>query len=70
MVQATSAWEDQKDLVDTYMNRMSYIDGKTVYGLPSKEVFQEILKSVDIALRKLYPICQGCPKLYAVTPEK
>ncbi|GFN22811.1 hypothetical protein TAMC210_11280 [Thermanaeromonas sp. C210] len=52
------------------MNRMSYIDGKTVYGLPSKEVFQEILKSVDIALRKLYPICQGCPKLYAVTPEK
>lgn len=24
----------------------------------------------SFALRKLYPICQGCPKLYAVTPEK
>lgn len=48
LAQATSAWEDQKDLVDTYMNRMSYIYGKTAYGVPSKKVFQEILKTVDV----------------------
>lgn len=48
LAQATNAWEDQKDLVDTYMNRMSYIYGKTVYGVPARDVFQKILKSVDV----------------------
>ncbi|RKO66556.1 cobaltochelatase subunit CobN [Desulfofundulus salinus] len=48
LAQATSAWEDKGDLVDTYMNRMSYIYGKTAYGVPARDVFREILKSVDV----------------------
>ncbi len=46
--QATSAWEDSQDLVDTYMSRMSYIYGKTAYGVPAQDTFREILKSVDL----------------------
>lgn len=46
--QATSAWEDSQDLVDTYMNRMSYVYGKTAYGVPAQDAFREILKSVDL----------------------
>jgi cobaltochelatase CobN len=46
--QATSAWEDSQDLVDTYMSRMSYIYGKTAYGVPARDTFREILKSVDV----------------------
>lgn len=46
--QATSAWEDSQDLVDTYMSRMSYIYGKTAYGVPAQDTFREILKTVDL----------------------
>jgi len=48
MVGTTSAWDDSQDLVDTYMNRMSFVYGKTDYGVPARETFQEILKSVDV----------------------
>ncbi|WP_053954842.1 cobaltochelatase subunit CobN [Inediibacterium massiliense] len=45
--ETTSAWETQDDLVDTYMNRMSYIYGKDAYGKEAKDIFKEALKNVD-----------------------
>ncbi|TCO76927.1 cobaltochelatase subunit CobN [Marinisporobacter balticus] len=48
LAETTSAWETQEDLVDTYMNRMSYIYGKGIYGKEAKDVFKEVLKNVDV----------------------
>ncbi|WP_129599044.1 cobaltochelatase subunit CobN [Anaerophilus nitritogenes] len=47
LAETTSAWETQDDLVNTYMNRMSYIYGKETYGKEAKDIFKEALKNVD-----------------------
>lgn len=45
---STGAWQDSQELVDSYMNNMSYIYGKTAFGIPAKDTFHEILKSVEV----------------------
>ncbi len=48
LAETTAAWDESQDLVDTYMNRMSYVYGKSDYGVEARTAFREILKSVDM----------------------
>ncbi|MEA4988997.1 MAG: cobaltochelatase subunit CobN, partial [Anaerovorax sp.] len=47
LTETTSAWEKQDDLIDAYMNRMSYIYGKGIFGKQATESFIENLKNVS-----------------------
>ncbi|WP_324822938.1 cobaltochelatase subunit CobN [Sinanaerobacter sp. ZZT-01] len=47
LTETTSAWEKQDDLIEAYMNRMSYIYGKGVFGKQATESFIENLKNVS-----------------------
>ncbi|GAB4316729.1 MAG: cobaltochelatase subunit CobN [Methanobacteriaceae archaeon] len=51
LVPATSKWNDQSDLVDTYLSRMSYIYGNGVYGIGGLESFKKQLKNVDVTIQ-------------------
>ncbi|WP_394295005.1 cobaltochelatase subunit CobN [Methanobacterium formicicum] len=47
LIPSTSKWDDDADLVDTYLSRMSYIYGSGVYGINGLEAFKNQLKNVD-----------------------
>jgi cobaltochelatase CobN len=50
-VPSTSKWDDQSDLVDTYLSRMSYIYGSGVYGVSGLEAFKNQLQNVDATIQ-------------------
>jgi cobaltochelatase CobN len=50
LIPSTSKWDDDADLVDTYLSRMSYIYGSSVYGLNGLEAFKNQLKNVDATI--------------------
>jgi cobaltochelatase CobN len=43
-----SVWRDEKDLADAYLNSMCYAYGKDIHGIEAKEVFEGLLKTVDV----------------------
>ena len=51
LVESTSKWDGQQELIDCYSNHMSYIYGKNVYGLRSSEAFQNKLKNIDTTIQ-------------------
>ncbi|MCQ8905020.1 MAG: cobaltochelatase subunit CobN, partial [Methanothermobacter sp.] len=51
LVESTSKWDKQQELIDCYLNHMSYIYGKNVYGLRSSEAFQNKLKNIDTTIQ-------------------
>ncbi|CAH2212463.1 cobaltochelatase subunit CobN [Tepidibacter aestuarii] len=52
MAEATDSWDSQEDLVDVYMNRMSFIYGKDTFGKnfdgKAKDLFKDVLSYVDV----------------------
>ncbi|MBI4813921.1 MAG: cobaltochelatase subunit CobN [Methanobacterium sp.] len=48
---STSKWDDQSDLVDTYLSRMSYIYGSGVYAVSGLSGFTNLLKTVDATIQ-------------------
>jgi cobaltochelatase CobN len=50
-VPSTSKWNDQSDLVDTYLSRMSYIYGAGTYGLQGLQAFKDQLKTVQATVQ-------------------
>jgi cobaltochelatase CobN len=50
LIPSTSKWDDEADLLDTYLSRMSYIYGSSVYGLSGLEAFKNQLKNVDATI--------------------
>ncbi|MEW6622884.1 MAG: cobaltochelatase subunit CobN [Bacillota bacterium] len=48
LAETTTAWENEADLVQAYMNRMSYIYGRNIFGQPAPESFTEVLKNVSV----------------------
>ncbi|MBC7105281.1 MAG: cobaltochelatase subunit CobN, partial [Firmicutes bacterium] len=51
LVKATTAWEDTRDLVETYMNRMSYVYGQDTFGEPAREAFAALLRRVEAVVQ-------------------
>ncbi|MFZ5639979.1 MAG: cobaltochelatase subunit CobN, partial [Bacillota bacterium] len=51
LVKATGAWENQQELTDVYMSRMSHVYGRTSYGKPATEAFQQLLKNVEAVVQ-------------------
>lgn len=47
LIETTSAWDNELDLIDAYMSRMSYIYGRNVFGQQSLDTFIENLKNVS-----------------------
>ncbi len=52
---ATDSWDQRADLIETYLNRASYIygtdkDGEAVYGLAAKDTFVDVLKNVEATI--------------------
>lgn len=50
-VPSTTKWDDQSDLVDTYLSRMSYIYGSGVYGISGLDAFKNQLQNVDATIQ-------------------
>ncbi|CAB3289971.1 protein of unknown function [Methanocaldococcus lauensis] len=48
-----SAWEDVEDLKDVFVHWNSYAYGKNVYGKKSTEIFESLLKTVDLTFNKV-----------------
>jgi len=48
MVEATSAWDNQDDLVNTYLTRMRYVYGKGVYGQEAEGAFRRALSNTEV----------------------
>jgi len=51
LVKATTAWDDTRDLVETYMNRMSYVYGRDTFGQPAWEAFGALLRRVEAVVQ-------------------
>ena len=51
LIPATTGWSDQNDLVQTYLQKMSYIYGNGVYGLQSMDAFKNNLINVDATIQ-------------------
>ncbi len=49
-ISASGTWEDEKKLVDLYLDRVSYAYGRRVWGKASREVFVESLKGADMVV--------------------
>ncbi len=49
-ISASGSWEDEKKLVDLYLDRVSYAYGRKVWGKASREVFVESLKGTDMVV--------------------
>jgi cobaltochelatase CobN len=49
-ISASGTWEDEKKLVDLYLDRVSYAYGRKVWGRASREVFVESLKGTDMVI--------------------
>lgn len=47
LIPSTTGWDDQSDLVDTYLSRMSYIYGSGIYGISGLEAFKNQLRNVE-----------------------
>ncbi|OPY21449.1 MAG: cobaltochelatase subunit CobN [Methanobacterium sp. PtaU1.Bin097] len=50
LVPSTTGWDDQSDLVDTYLSRMSYIYGSGIYGISGLEAFKNQLSNVEATI--------------------
>lgn len=51
LIPATTGWDDLSDLVDTYMNKMSYIYAKGNFGEQSIDALTNTLRNVDAAVQ-------------------
>lgn len=51
LVPTTSAWDDQEDLVNTYIERMSYIYGNGRYSEDAQEIFKDQLSQIDATVQ-------------------
>ncbi|WP_242451227.1 MULTISPECIES: cobaltochelatase subunit CobN [unclassified Methanothermobacter] len=51
LVESTSKWEGNQELIDCYFNHMSYIYGKGVYGLKAREAFSNKLEKIDATMQ-------------------
>lgn len=51
LIPSTSKWDNDKNIVDTYLSRMSYIYGSGVYGLSGLDAFKNQLKNVDVTIQ-------------------
>jgi cobaltochelatase CobN len=49
-ISASGTWEDEKKLVDLYLDRVSYAYGRKVWGKASRDVFVESLKGTDMVV--------------------
>ncbi|ADG12804.1 Magnesium chelatase [Methanocaldococcus infernus ME] len=49
----SSAWESEEDLKDIFLYWNSYAYGKGVNGVKAKQVFEELLKRVDLTFNKV-----------------
>ncbi len=49
-ISASGTWEDEKKLVDLYLDRVSYAYGRNVWGKASRDVFVESLKGTDMVV--------------------
>ena len=49
-VPASGSWEDDKKLVDLYVNRLNFAYGRKVWGKKSREAFTEALKGTDVVI--------------------
>ncbi|RJS49391.1 MAG: cobalamin biosynthesis protein CobN [Methanobacterium sp.] len=47
----TTGWEDQSDLVDTYLNRMSYYYGRNQFAVSGLEAFKNQLTRIDATVQ-------------------
>ncbi|MDN5363938.1 MAG: cobaltochelatase CobN [Eubacteriales bacterium] len=48
MVESTSAWDDKQDLVNVYLNRMSFAYGRNFYGKAAESIFTKLLSTVEV----------------------
>ncbi|WP_459201742.1 cobaltochelatase subunit CobN [Methanococcus sp. CF] len=51
LVPTTSAWDDQEDLIETYLERMSYIYGNGRYAVDGKDAFIDQLSQIDATVQ-------------------
>ncbi len=51
LVTSTSGWEDQSELVDTYLRRMSYYYGRDSFALSGIDPFKNQLKRIDATVQ-------------------
>jgi len=51
LIEATSGWDDQSDIVETYLARQSYIYGSGVFGVNGLESFKNQLMQVDATVK-------------------
>lgn len=51
LIETTSAWNNQSDIIETYLARQSYIYGSGVYGINGLESFKNQLKQVDATVK-------------------
>lgn len=51
LIPATTGWNDLSDLVDTYMNKMSYIYARGNFGEQSIDAFTNTLRNVDATIQ-------------------
>jgi len=51
LVPTTSAWDDQEDIIETYIERMSYIYGNGRYAVDGKEAFIDQLSQIDATVQ-------------------
>lgn len=51
LIPATTGWDSQEDLVETYLSKMSYIYGDGIYGLSGRDAFTNQLRNVDATIQ-------------------
>jgi len=51
LVTTTTGWEDRTDLVDTYLNRMSYYYGRNQFAVSGLESFKNQLTRIDATVQ-------------------
>jgi len=51
VVESTSKWNDQSQLVETYLNHMGFIYGKDIYAIDAKDAFKRQLAKVDATVQ-------------------
>jgi len=51
VVESTAKWNNQSQLVETYLNHMGFIYGKDIYAIDAKDVFMKQLSNVDATVQ-------------------
>ncbi|BAZ99366.1 cobaltochelatase subunit CobN [Methanothermobacter sp. EMTCatA1] len=51
VVESTAKWDNQSQLLETYLNHMGFIYGKDIYAIDAKEVFMKQLSNVDATVQ-------------------